>query len=193
MARNLLGILLILAALGVSLFWTRPRWAGIQEMQIRKKELGDAIARFQELKKVRDELLVKYNSISSEDLSRLEEFLPRTEKAGQMLVNIEVLTEENKVTLKNINIQREAGEKKSPKGPGENAREDTAGLALAAIAPAVLPLEVSVSGSYESFRLFLAGIEKNLRLIDVESITFAAVDTGNYDFSMRASAYWHKR
>lgn len=193
MARNLVGILLIAAALGTALFWTRPMWASVQVLEAKKGELKSAIKRFQELKKVRDDLLAKYNSISAEDLSRLEAFMPKTSEPGPMLVNIEKLTEENRVVLKNVNITREA-ETEQQGRPGLQTAPGKGGSGAAlTVSHSVLPLDITVSGSYESFRIFLRAVEKNLRLIDVELITFSPSEIDNYEFSIRASVYWHKR
>ena len=184
MVRNLLGILLILAAIGVAVFWTNPLWISVQELRGEKAELVGAIQRFQELKKVRDDLFQTYNSISPSDLSRLEEFLPKSENIGLLLVNMEKLSQDNKMLLKQINVEN--AENKAGVSASIAGLPGTAGFSK-------IPVTLSVSGSYDSFRFFLGALEKNLRLIDVDTISFNASEKGTYDFSVSAVAYWYKR
>ena len=196
MARNLLGILFILTAIGVTIFWTNPLWVSLGEIREERARLESTAKRFQDLKKIRDDILATYNAISPADLVRLEELLPKSENVGTLLVNIEKLSGNNRVSLEQINIQSSTREESVPPplplNAGEN-REGEVGPALAAGSPASLPLSFSVRGSYDAFRSFLEAVEKNLRLIDVETISFNASAGGNYNFSLSATAYWYKR
>lgn len=181
MARNLLGIILVMAAVGVAIFWTRPMWASVQGELAIKNSLEKSVERFQDLKKVRDNLLAKYNSISAEDQDRLIGFLPKSEEAGVLIVNIENLVIANKMALEQINV-----------GVAESSKK---GNSESGVSPGVqvMPVDLSVSGSYDSFRFFLEALDKNLRLLDIDSIAFSAGDAGLYNFSIKAVAYWQER
>ncbi len=191
MARNFLGILLILAAIGAAIFWTNPLWISLGEMREEKAALESAVKRFQELKKVRDDILTAYNAISPADLARLEELLPKSEHIGTLLVNVEKLSGDSGVSLKQIDIQSSTREESAYTPPRE-AGEGPGGAPSPVRGYTTLPLSFSVNGSYNAFRSFLGAVEKNLRLIDVETISFNASEKGNYDFSLTAAAYWYK-
>lgn len=199
MARNLLGMLLILAAVGTAILWTHPLWLSLGEMRQEKIALESIVKRFQDLKKIRDDILATYNAISPADLARLEEFLPKSENMGIFLVNIERLSLDHDVLLKQINIES-GREREGSRESVAAAPPETGGVAtgkakglIAAAGPATLPVSFSIAGSYDAFRSFLEAIEKNLRLIDIETISFNAAAGGKYDFSVKAAAYWYKR
>ncbi len=194
MARNFLGILLILAAIGTAIFWTNPLWVSVGGLRGEKAELEGAVQRFQDLKKTRDDILATYNAINPADLARLEGLLPKSENIGTLLINVEKLAGDSGVSLKQINIQSSTSGRDAPLPPREESEKiEGEGAPVLAVASRMLPLSFSVKGSFEAFRSFLEAVEKNLRLIDVETISFTAAEKGNYDFSLSAAAYWHKR
>ena len=55
-----------------------------------------------------------------------------------------------------------------------------------------LILSFSVTGSYDTFRAFVESLEQSLRLVDIQSISFSATDTGVYDYSIAVKTYWLK-
>ena len=53
------------------------------------------------------------------------------------------------------------------------------------------PIILNVSGPYESFKEFLRDLEKNLRLIDVQEISFITPPQGTtFDFNLRLKTYF---
>jgi Tfp pilus assembly protein PilO len=178
MTKNLLAILFILAALGTAIYWTRPLFEEVQTLIAKREELNTTLLRFQELKKVRDELLNKYNSISREDLKRLEELLPRSPEVGLLLVNLENVSRTQGVSLNGLRVEEIIGSSANSKN--ENSLQS-------------LPVEISVSSSYEVFRSFLSALELSRRIIDIESVSFAAGDENNYNFAIKGVTYWQSR
>ena len=53
-------------------------------------------------------------------------------------------------------------------------------------------LSFAVSGSYITFRSFLADLEQSLRLVDIVGLSFASNESGIYDFTVRIKTYWLK-
>ena len=51
---------------------------------------------------------------------------------------------------------------------------------------------MKVIGPYKSFISFLGNLEKNLRLIEIERITFIAGDADSYEYNITANTYWKK-
>lgn len=179
MARNIFGIILILTGLSVSIFWTYPLWLEISEIQASKDELNKILGRVSQLAQKRDEVLAEYNSIPRADLESLEEFFPKNPESGLLLVNLDNLSRENSMLLKNISITEGRAE-----DLGQNPGEINS-----------FPFQISVSGSYGSFRSFLESLEKSRRLIEINQLSFdsgKAADRDFYEFSLQANTYWHK-
>jgi hypothetical protein len=53
-----------------------------------------------------------------------------------------------------------------------------------------LTITVNTTGTYDTFRTFLAGLEQSLRPLDVTSITVNDSDTGVYSYGMTLRFYW---
>ena len=179
MFKNILAIIFIAAAVGIFVSFARPVWEDASKLGDEKATLENVQAEFQRLRKVRDDLMAKYNSIPPEDLGKLTELLPPAPASGALLVNLENLTKLSGILLKRLDVKEKqavfAGLAAPPPGPYEE-----------------LPFEITVSGSYEGFRAFLSSLEQNLRLLDVEEISFTASEAATYEFVIRASAYWQK-
>ncbi len=58
----------------------------------------------------------------------------------------------------------------------------------------ILNISLSLNGSYESFKTWLSSVESNIRLMDVENISFAslggATGVGRFNFKVSLSAYY---
>ncbi|OGF83195.1 hypothetical protein A3B18_00595 [Candidatus Giovannonibacteria bacterium RIFCSPLOWO2_01_FULL_46_13] len=181
--KNILGILFIVIGVAIGFFWAYPLWQEVGEVKIEKASTEATLARMQELNRKRDEILAKYNSISPEDMAKLEEFFPRKPDSAVWLLNLERLATRNGLLLKSISMTEEV---KSESGenqvvPGTENFE-------------TFPFEISVSGNYASFIAFLEAAEKSRRLIDVDSLMF---DSGEgtkdlYEFTLNAHTYWKK-
>ena len=179
MARAIFSIVLILAAVGVSIVWTRPLWQEARLTAADKAEFQSTLLRFQELRKTRDELLNKYNSLSKDDLLRLESLMPSRPDSGFLLTTLEALSKKNGVLLKRIDIREQA--------------EKAAALNQAALPFELLPFEITISGSYESFRSFLGDLERSRRLVEVKEVSFTAGGANSYEVAIKAATFWQKR
>ena len=46
--------------------------------------------------------------------------------------------------------------------------------------------------NYESFIRFMSDLEKNLRIMNIKSITFQATESGLYEYQISVETYWLK-
>jgi Tfp pilus assembly protein PilO len=177
--RSILGTLFIVGAIGISSFFVQPILEDIQGLTAAKHELESAISRLRELGKIRDGLLDAYNSISQRDLAILRELLPSSPQSTLLLVNVDDLTNQSNMTLKRISIQE------SSSMPATSQKSDKS--------LASLNFQISVSGSYNSFRSFLKAVEASRRIIDIEQITFTPAKKDSYEFSLQGRTYWQRQ
>lgn len=181
MGRNLLGILLLVAGAGVGALWAYPLWLEVGELGQARAELNVTVNRVKDLAQLRDDLLERYNSISPGDLASLGELLPRSPQAGLLLINLENLSRSSGLLLKAITMT-EGGE--APPGPGQPPEKVSD-----------FPFQISVSGTYASFRNFLALLEVSQRLMEIDQLSFDAGEVGakeSYEFNLKAHAYWRR-
>lgn len=175
MLRNIFATILILVAVGIVIFWARPLWEESKKIAAEKSDLNRALAEFRKLRKVRDEVLTTYNALSREDLEKLGKLLPPGPQSGTLLVNLDNLSRQSGVLLKKVEIrERKEG---APALPGQEAFEK-------------LPVELTVAASYEAFGTFLDALEGNLRLLDIQELSFTVSPANTHEFQIKAQAYY---
>ena len=173
---------LFVAAAGALLFWVaRPMWDEVLKIRAEQTDVEAALSSLRDLSKLRDELLATYDSIPKDKLDRLNELLPSVKDTSAMLVNFEKMTQERGMLIKKIEFSRDEG----------GAVPRTSIARRTGPAPEV-SYAFSVTGSYEALRSLLSGLEKNLRIVDVDAINFTAGDKDPrlWEFAITAKSYY---
>ena len=180
--KTIITIVLSAAALALVFWVARPVWSDIQNLRAEQAAVSDALARLTDLQGLRDELLKTYNSIPKSKLDRLNDFLPEKPDSGNILVMLEKLTRDRGIRLRRAEFAKDLGQQQS--SPGVIKRNE---------APySQIVYNFTVSASYESFRSFLAALEKNLRIVDVTDITFTGGSSNLFEFTLKAKSYYQK-
>lgn len=158
-----------------------------------------ALNNSKELQKTRDNLLEKYRNISVEDKDRLGKFLPSTVDNIKFILEIEQIANIHRMPLKNIKFEEVKGEDKKIIPAGNmiisNDSMDT-------LPYGTFPVEFVTEGDYGSFVLFLKDLERNLRIMDIKSISFKVpqslskqdnfYDPNIYSYTLKVDTYWLK-
>lgn len=198
MPRLLIAVIFLAAALILGFGYVRPEWRDFQALGSQIGEIEEISREFDELIANRDQLLDKVNTISKEDLARLDRMLPSGPHASDFLTAIEAITIEGGVALRRIDLASPEAAKTEAPPVRPGASPQLQPRPASALAPtrelretSVLPFSVQVSGSYPAFKNFLAGMERNMRLIDVEDISFNSGGKAEIiDFSVKAKTYY---
>ena len=173
-------------------FYLRPEWKYFQELRSSNERLEQLSAEFDELIKNRDTLVDLINSVSKNDLDRIDKALPKGSQAGEILVMLENLVGKNDLSLQSIGLSAGAEQfSKTAVGPKLGS--------VSPLAPQIqpesikdFPVDLSVAGSYESLKKFLAEIESNLRVTDAASLSFGGMNKPEekVNFSLRVKMYY---
>ncbi len=192
MARNVFGSILILLSVLVSVFWTYPMWNEISSIKTKKAEIQSTLDRVNALARRRDEIRAQFNSLSPDDRSKLDEFFPKNKELGLLILNIDKAASSNGMILKKIDASE--NDKNRQNNQGNQSKEADEKYSY-------LPFQISVSGNYNSFLLFMKALEKSRRLIDIDSLSFDSGSVGAdgkviksdfYEYSISAHSYWKK-
>lgn len=189
MPRLLITIILLFGAVVVGSFYLLPEWRSFRELREAAQELREISAELDLLTENRDELLSRINSISKDDLRRIDQALPTGPQSAEFLVLLEKLSSKNNLALRRVDLISEAALGSSPGGqprpggaPGKSVK--TGGIAE-------FPVGISLGGSYEAFKGFLNDLEQNLRTVDVTDISFTSPEKVNaFDFAVKAKTYY---
>lgn len=180
MARIITSLIFLAAAFMVFFAWTRPNFAEVGKLQKKEIAFNEILGNSKQLQTVRDKILSEYNSISQDDLDKLDKIIPSKMEAIKLIVEIESIAKSHGLLLKNIDVKKGEGKNGASFGP---KREDFGKVSMI----------MSVVGRYSSFVSFLKDLERNSSLIDIDKITFSSSDTNSYEFSIGAVTYWKKQ
>ena len=185
--KNIISIVLIVAAGLLFFFFTNPRFEGIKVLRAEEQVYDDALDRSKELISLRDALLSRYNAIPSDDLKKINSLIPDAVDSVRLIIEINAIAARHGLTLLDTAVgQVDAGASDSRSVPGrlgpESSSYGTASLSFEVVA------------RYETFRSFIADLERNLRLIDIATITFgeSSVGTGLTTYGVNFDTYWMK-
>lgn len=127
----------------------------------------------------------QFHSTSQQDSARLNTFLPSLSRKAHFLYDVNTLAANSGFILNKY------GEK--DQNVNQNGTQNHSALRT-------MTITLSGTGSYQSFRTFLAGLERSLRLVDVKSIKVTTA-TNNAStsgtkvtkyavYSMTLTVYW---
>ncbi len=179
MLRFFLIILFLTTAIVIFFTQTQPYYKDVKTLTAERDEYQVALADSRELQTLRDQLLSQYNAIPQNDFDRLGKLLPFSIDSGNIIVMLEDRAQENSLLLKKIDIKE--------------LTESTSGSTVLG-APSspykTIELSFAISGPYASTLSFLGDLEKNIRLIDIKSISFSSAPSDVYEFNISAKTYF---
>lgn len=181
--KTFLPFLFLIIAGGIFFGFINPTYVEVGALRAEEATYDGALSRSRELQSVRDQLLARYNTFSEDNLTRLQRLVPDTIDNVRLILDLDGIASRYGMHVRNVSLNsgasaasRAAG---GQLGPGD-ARYD------------YVTLSFTVSGTYDTFRAFLSDLESSLRLVDVSSISFAATQTGVYEYSLGLKTYWLK-
>ena len=183
MGRLLVPLILLAAAIGLFVVYTNPTYQGSKALSAQVASYDDALTKSQELRSVRDQLLSKRNTFSSDDVQKLSDILPDNVDNIRLIIDINNIAARHNLTLSDVQLGTVSGSRTADNALAGGASGDSVGS---------VDIGFSVTTSYENMLAFLTDLEHSLRLVDVEKLTFTAggKDQDSYGFSIRT--YWLK-
>lgn len=142
--------------------------AKVKTLEAKKNEL-------EQLKDLQKELA----KISKGEMEKLEKILPSSQALPDIFLQMENLAKESGLKVTRVSISEGEGEVSgSENGGSEAAKESkkknkTTTTQMSNIGNVSVSLSVEGSGSYESLKVFLDNIEDNLRIVDVNSLSYS--------------------
>ncbi len=189
--KNLIAILLTVAAIGLFYSYVSPTYEEIKVLRAEKAEYDEALNNSQKVQDVRDELLGKYNGFPPNDLKRLEKLLPNSVDNIRLIIEVDGVAARYNMILKNVEVSAPPSDISSPETSNRALQEKT-------IPYGTTKLSFEVAGTYEAYRNFIKDLEQSLRVVDIIGISFS-VEKGEkdifnlYKFKTSVQTYWLKQ
>ncbi|MBV9349870.1 MAG: hypothetical protein JO026_03895 [Patescibacteria group bacterium] len=194
--RLFVPIVLLVIALGIFFGYINPTYAHVRTLLLQESQYDEALSRAKELQGVRDELISRYNTFSQSDLARIQKLLPDHVDNVRLILDLDSMASKYGMRVKDVSIDQSAvtTTKASPGGITASTQQLNVSQQIGSDNKPYesVVLSFSVTGTYDSFRQYLADLERSLRISDVTGITFVPNDTGIYDFTIHLKTYWLK-
>ncbi len=163
MNQRLVIILELLVAFGLFFWYVQPTYmVNIKTLQATiasQKVTSTTIGKYSQQEKLLEQ---KQKDISSSNISRLSKMLPEKNNTAHFLLNINALALRSGFVISKFNIESSAGGAQNGAMGAKQKSYET------------FVLGISGKGNYGSFRQFLDGLERSLRLVDVTSLSIRA-------------------
>lgn len=205
---KILPILIIVACIGVFFAYISPTYTtSISAIQQKITSYDRALAAADAFTQRENELLAQKNQIPSDQLDRLQTFLPDNVDNVQLILDLSALAARTNVVLSGFSISQPStdsadssnasaagGVPASPAAAGSAGPSTDSGLGAALSSSNLtdsIDLTVTVNGTYQAFRDFLAASEQSLRQLDVTNLSVATAGEKTGDtFTVTFRLYW---
>ena len=177
-----------------------PWYSQVQELKVDVAAYNAALNSSASLEKTQQDLLTAYESVTPADMDRLNRFLPSSINNIEYILEIEQIANLHNMPIKNVkfgSVQVGDGTT-TPDGSGQAQGVVVASDPANQKKYGVFPLEFTTQGNYESFLGFLKDLEYNLRVTDIQSISFEVPQVTkdnpgtSYDYTFDVNTYWLK-
>lgn len=191
MFRIIIPTVILVAAIGLFVVYTNPTYRDTGELKIAHAAYDKALSNSIELQAVRDQLTEKYNALSETDRDRLKKLMPDNVDNIRMLIDIDAIASQYGMKPRDVKFDAKATSKA---GQEEVVATTPDQVVVENKDYGTFELEFSVVGTYQNFLRFLNDMEKNLRLTDVQTISFQSADAGStaIRYTIRIKTYWLK-
>lgn len=178
---NFTPVLLVTLAIGVFYVYIDPTYRDVRVLQAQEAEYAAAVSSAKEVEQIRDGLVAKYNSFATEDLARLEEMVPKKIDNVRLVTEIDALGEQYGISVRSIQLVEE-----------KQIQEEGSIVDGGSDQYRILRISFVFEAGYDSFVKFMGDLERNLRIVDLSTLSFSAVSDvgGTYTYNVTIKTYW---
>lgn len=181
MKSNIITIFLFILSAGIFYIYIQPHYKSVEGLIITKGEYTDALQKGDEVSKTRDTLLTNYNSISKENMLRLERILPTNLNTVKLIADINDVAGHHGITIRNIGVTEPIADNGQEVSTTEHKKQYQ-----------TTTIHFMFDASYSNLKAFLGDLEKSLQLIDVQNIklSHAGDSTELFTYDVAIQTYW---
>lgn len=171
---------IILIVLAIALFYTftLPQYNKSKVKRLEAAEYTNVIDNVEKITEKRNELFLKYESISQAELDKLLKVLPDNVDTVRLALDLDTIASRYGIAIDSVQVEK-----------------DGSGQGLIVLPEYEAPYDkVTVSfnfvSNYRNFISFLADLERSLRITNVRSIDFQVGDSSLYEHRLVIETYW---
>lgn len=173
------AIILLLLSVGLFYTFTNSQYKDVKELQTLANQYQDVLQNASAIVELRDRLLISYETFPKAEIDRLNKVLPDNIDNVRLALDLDGMASLYGISIENIQTATDG----SKDG-------DLAVLPEYAGAYDKATVSFSFVSNYDNFINLLADLEKNLRIMDIKSVSFETSDSGLYDYEVSVNTYW---
>jgi Tfp pilus assembly protein PilO len=199
MGKLITAIIALIIAGSIFVGYTMPTFDKTKALKEQNGQFDAALGKAKELQTLKQSLLSRYNTFSSDDLTRLNKLLPDHVDNVRLVLDLDSLASRFGIAVQNVVISRPDAEASNDKGALNN------GTVLGQIGQQSTPynsmtLQFTTQTTYANFVAFMKELEASLRIVDITSLTIQPVPNSSsanveplYRFTIAVKTYWLKK
>ncbi len=158
-----------------------PDKVGLTQLLAERSNLNQALANADRIKNKIIDLQKAESSISTEDLDKLNKFIPSHVDNVNLLIDINNIAVKQGMTIKNVRVRSS-----SDASTGASLKDSSQ--------TGILPtyMSFSVTGNYQALTGFLGDLASSLRVVDPVSLSFSVDEKGTNQYNFEIKTYWVK-
>lgn len=182
--RLILSILMLGASIAGFAVFIVPHYNSISQLRAEEADYQTVLTNARKLKEERAALVKRYGSFDKVKLGKLGVMLPTNPENMKLILALQSVAARYGLVLQNVKIEDAASDTQQTNRPGAQTSTDLG----------TLKINFSVVGSYGAFTNFVRTVEKSLRVIEFQKISFSAADpkSQNYQYTVSIKTYWLK-
>jgi hypothetical protein len=190
MIRVLFTVALFAGSIAIFVLYTKPAYDSVRSVQVQMAEYDSALSKADELQRLKQQLLSRYNAFNPVDIDRLRKLLPDHVDNVRLVLDLDTLATKHGFALQNVIIDAQG---LSPLNSSEVAVIGADRNSFDS-----LTLKFGTSGSYPKFVELMQALENSLRIVDMIELTIdpdlGPSLTGEtlYRFDVTLRTYWLK-
>ncbi len=157
--KSIFPVLVIAICIGLYFMYISPTVLEVKELSATKAQYDNALAKSKELKDKRDAVLIEYNNISQDDVSKLNKIIPETFDGVLFANDINAIAVRYGLVVSDLNVNNQNTENRDMVIAATNDPYKTSLVTM------------RLRGQYGQFVQFLRELETSLRLIDVTGLS----------------------
>lgn len=186
--RILLTLVLLAGSIALFVMYTMPTYDSARETQVKITEYDSALSKADELQRLKQQLLSRYNAFNPIDIDRLKKLLPDHVDNVRLVLDLDTLASKHGFALQNVVIDAQ--------GLTAGSGEETQVIGAERRTFDSLTLQFATTGTYPAFVDFMKALEGSLRIVDMvdlkmdPNLATTAQGEPSYRFDVTLRTYW---
>jgi len=178
----ILSIIALAASVWIFFGYIDPEYHVVKDLKNEKSSYEQALASASEAETLKTTLAREFNSLDPSELDKLDVLLPHSVDEVRFIIEVDAIAKTHNLSMTDTKVEAtNSGLSDSESLPSQSKKPRTFKETR---------VQFSLTGTYPNFVAFLKGLEKDLRVVDVYSLSVSPVLGTIYRYDLGVKTYW---